>query len=227
MFMEPIGNFEQFESSTLTGLVNDGDGPDGAHRRRGVADPDREVRARPLRAPAAPTARNLDRVGSAAHRAVARQAVAESQVLLKNDARDAAAPTAASTVYVAGSNADNIGNQAGGWTLTWQGGSTNVIPGQTDPRRHRGRPPRATSRSARTPRRPVPRNAVGVVVVGETPYAEGFGDVGGPQWGYDPGDNGVPRPPKTMQLSDADTAAIDTVCARPRRAWSWSSPAGR
>jgi beta-glucosidase len=28
-------------------------------------------------------------------------------------------------------NADNIGNQAGGWTLTWQGGSTNVIPGTT------------------------------------------------------------------------------------------------
>ncbi len=34
-------------------------------------------------------------------------------------------------VYVAGSNADNIGNQAGGWTLTWQGGSTTQIPGQT------------------------------------------------------------------------------------------------
>ena len=34
-------------------------------------------------------------------------------------------------VYVAGSNADSIGNQAGGWTLTWQGGSTNQIPGDT------------------------------------------------------------------------------------------------
>ena len=34
-------------------------------------------------------------------------------------------------VFVAGSNADNIGNQAGGWTLTWQGGLTNVIPGTT------------------------------------------------------------------------------------------------
>ena len=36
----------------------------------------------------------------------------------------------------------------------------------------------------------MPANAVGVVVVGETPYAEGFGDVGGPQWAYDPGDHG-------------------------------------
>ena len=59
----------------------------------------------------------------------------------------------------------------------------------------------------------MPSKAVGIVVVGETPYAEGFGDVGGPQWAYDPGDNNVPRPPKTMQLSDADTAAVNKVCA--------------
>jgi beta-glucosidase len=59
---------------------------------------------------------------------------------------------------------------------------------------------------------PVPPGAHGIVVVGETPYAEGFGDVGGPRWAWDPGDNGVPRPPKTMQLSDADTDAIATVC---------------
>ena len=51
-------------------------------------------------------------------------------------------------------------------------------------------------------------------MVGETPYAEGFGDVGGPQWAYDPGDHNVPRPPKTMQLSDADTAAVNKVCAQ-------------
>ena len=62
--------------------------------------------------------------------------------------------------------------------------------------------------------KPVPRDAAGVVVVGETPYAEGFGDVGGPLWAYDPGDNGVPRPPKTMQLSDADEQAVRKVCAR-------------
>jgi beta-glucosidase len=49
--------------------------------------------------------------------------------------------------------------------------------------------------------------------VGETPYAEGFGDVGGPQWAYDPGDHGVPRQKQTMQLSDADTLAIRKVCA--------------
>jgi beta-glucosidase len=60
----------------------------------------------------------------------------------------------------------------------------------------------------------IPANAAGIVVVGETPYAEGFGDVGGPQWGYDPGDHGVLRQKQTMQLSDADTLAIRRVCSQ-------------
>jgi beta-glucosidase len=115
-------------------------------------------------------------------------------------------------VYVAGSNADNIGNQAGGWTLTWQGGSTNVIPGQTilDGVRATAKRQVTFSETAATP---VPRDAAGIVVVGETPYAEGFGDVGGPLWAWDPGDSNVPRPPKTMQLSDADQAALTKVCS--------------
>jgi len=116
-------------------------------------------------------------------------------------------------VYVAGSNADNIGNQAGGWTLTWQGGSTNQIPGTTILQgirdQARGDVTYSTDASA-----PIDPHATGVVVVGETPYAEGFGDVGGPQWGYDPGDNGVLRPPQTMQLNAADKAAVDKVCSQ-------------
>ena len=149
-------------------------------------------------------------IGSPAHRALARKAVQKSQVLLKND-RNALPIAKGRPIYVAGSNADNIGNQAGGWTLTWQGGSTNVIPGQTIldgiSAQHRS-VTFSEDASAR-----VPRGAVGVVVVGETPYAEGFGDVGGPRWAYDPGDNNQPRPEKTMRLSDADSAAVDRVCA--------------
>ena len=154
---------------------------------------------------------HIDEVGSAEHRQVAREAVAKSQVLLKNGGRTLPLDDA-DDVYVAGSNADNIGNQAGGWTITWQGGSTNVFPGDTIlDGIEAGADGSVTFSEAAS--EPVPEDAHGVVVVGETPYAEGFGDVGGPQWAWDPGDGNVPRPPKTMLLSDADTAAIETVCA--------------
>jgi beta-glucosidase len=155
---------------------------------------------------------HLGEVGSAAHHAVARKAVQQSQVLLKND-RGTLPIKSRAGIYVAGSNADNIGNQAGGWTLTWQGGSTNKIPGTTildGIRSAAGRAPVTYSETASAPIKP---GSVGVVVVGETPYSEGFGDVGGPRWGYDPADGGVLRPVKDMKLSAADSAAVDKVCA--------------
>ena len=154
---------------------------------------------------------HLDEIGNTAHRAVARRAVSESQVLLKNRRATLPIESDGRPVYVAGSNADNIGNQTGGWTLTWQGGSANVVPGNTildGIRAAHGNVTFSKDASA-----PVPPGAVGIVVVGETPYAEGFGDVGGPQWAYDPADHNVPRPPQTMQLSAVDAAAVDRVCA--------------
>ena len=159
--------------------------------------------------------RNIDDIGSKKHRDVARRAVAESQVLLRNRQGTLPLKPSKQKVYVAGSNADNIGNQAGGWTLTWQGGSTNVIPGDTILDGIRAAADKQVVFSEKACKR-VPRNAAGIVVVGETPYAEGFGDVDGPLWAYDPGDNGVPRPPKTMLLSDADERAVRKVCARAR-----------
>lgn len=155
---------------------------------------------------------NIDDIGSPAHRAVARRAVAESQVLLKNQ-RHTLPLRKNADLYVAGSNADNIGNQAGGWTLTWQGGSTNQIPGTTILEGIRQAASRGSVTFSEDASAPIRRKQLGVVVVGETPYAEGFGDVGGPRWAYDPGDNGVPRPVKDMQISAADRAAIDKVCA--------------
>jgi beta-glucosidase len=161
--------------------------------------------------------RNIDEIGSRAHHRVAREAAAKSSVLLKN--RDRTLPfrlRRGQGVYVAGSNADSIGNQAGGWTITWQGNSNHVIPGTTilDGIEELARGPVAYSQDASAP---IDSSDIGVVVVGETPYAEGFGDVGGPRWGFDPGENGVLRPPKTMHLSAEDKAAVDRVCAEARR----------
>src|SRR3954466_8311891 len=64
-------------------------------------------------------------VGNQAHRDLARQAVRESQVLLKN--RNAVLPLAKNAkVFVAGKNADDKGNQSGGWTISWQAQSGSV-----------------------------------------------------------------------------------------------------
>ncbi|AGS72000.1 glycoside hydrolase family 3 protein [Streptomyces collinus] len=134
-------------------------------------------------------------IGSPAHRAVARAAAAESQVLLKNSG--GLLPLKKSQkVYVAGSNADDIGNQSGGWTVTWQGSSGNITPGTTILQGMREAGGHVTySKDASAP---TAGYDVGVVVVGETPYAEGVGDVG----------NG-----HELTLSAADQAAVDKVCA--------------
>ncbi|WP_456786766.1 glycoside hydrolase family 3 N-terminal domain-containing protein [Cellulomonas sp. P5_C5] len=134
-------------------------------------------------------------VGSPEHRAVAREAAARSQVLLKN--ADGLLPLAADTkVYVAGSNADDLGNQAGGWTISWQGGSGDITTGTSILEGIQAADASVTySKDASAP---VGDAQVGVVVVGETPYAEGQGDVG---------NNG-----RSLSLSAADRTAIDTVC---------------
>ena len=139
---------------------------------------------------------NIDTIGSPAHRAVAREAVAKSQVLLKNSGK--ALPLRKNQrIYVAGVNANDLGNQAGGWTVTWQGQSGNTaFPGTTILQGIQQNSSRVTySADASTP---TAGNDVGVVVVGETPYSEGVGDVG----------NG-----HTLNLSAADRANIDKVCS--------------
>jgi beta-glucosidase len=155
---------------------------------------------------------NLDDVGSAEHRALAREAVAKSQVLLKNS--DSVLPLEENAkVYVAGRNADDMGNQAGGWTLSWQGASgQHRIPGNTILDGIRQVAPDAQVTYSKDASAPVDNADVGLVVVGETPYSEGFGDVGGPRWGFDPEDGGVLREPKSLELQPGDAAVVDTVC---------------
>jgi beta-glucosidase len=151
---------------------------------------------------------NVGLVGRAAHRAVARAAVAESQVLLKNS-RHALPLSRHAKLYVAGRNADDIGNQAGGWTIAWQGVPGDTIPGTTILEGIREVAPRARVTYSADASAPIGDADVGIVVVGETPYAEGYGDVGGPECGFCAP---AQLEEKSLSLQAGDKAVIDKVC---------------
>ncbi|MFN7999204.1 MAG: glycoside hydrolase family 3 C-terminal domain-containing protein, partial [Bryobacteraceae bacterium] len=115
--------------------------------------------------------------GSPEHRAVARQAVRESLVVLKNDRKTLPLSKSGGRIHVAGKSANDLGNQCGGWTITWQGKSGEVTPGGTTILQAiRG----AVSKDAKVTFSADGSGAkganVGVVVIGETPYAEMNGD---------------------------------------------------
>ncbi|CAK9173870.1 unnamed protein product [Ilex paraguariensis] len=123
-------------------------------------------------------------LGAQEHRELAREAVRKSLVLLKNDESAdnplLPLPKKASKILVAGSHADNIGNQCGGWTIEWQGLSGNITAGTTiltaikntvDPKTevvYIEKPDAAYVKSEKF--------SYAIVVVGEPPYAETFGD---------------------------------------------------
>ena len=115
--------------------------------------------------------------GSPEHRAVARQAVRESLVLLKNDRKVLPLSKTAARIHVAGKSADDLGNQCGGWTIDWQGKSGEVTPGGTTVlaaiRKAVGGDTQVTFSKDGSG---AAGATVGVVVIGEKPYAEGDGD---------------------------------------------------
>lgn len=121
-------------------------------------------------------------IGAKAHRDVARQAVRESLVLLKNNANILPlAPN--SKVLVAGDAADNIGKQSGGWSITWQGtdnlnedfpGATSIFAGiEQTVDAAGGQAWLSVDGQFDATNKP----DVAIVVFGEEPYAEGNGDI--------------------------------------------------
>jgi beta-glucosidase len=115
--------------------------------------------------------------GSAEHRAVARQCVRESLVLLKNDRRALPVSKTLARIHVAGKSADDIGNQCGGWTIDWQGKSGDVMTGGTTILKA------IQATAAKTTKVTFSKDGsgaagadIGIVVIGETPYAEMLGD---------------------------------------------------
>lgn len=117
-------------------------------------------------------------IGSASHREVARRAVRESLVVLKDTHVLPISPTTPQ-ILVSGSAANNIGKQSGGWTVEWQGIDGNWIPGTTILKGIQ----EIASSSAQVKYDPqgefIDQKGladVAIAVVGETPYAEGWGD---------------------------------------------------
>lgn len=200
MFMVP-SNYQTLETD-LTTLVNNGVVPtsrvDDAVRRVLTQKFELGLFEHPF------TDRStIGQIGDSAHRAVAARAAAESQVLLKN-AHHILPLSTQQRIYVAGSNADNLGSQTGGWTLSWQGQPGPIAdPGTTILQAIQAKDRHVTYSADASA--PTGGHDVGVVVVGEHPYAEGPGDVGGPSW--------APNGPITsLDLTKADQAAVDTVC---------------
>jgi beta-glucosidase len=123
-----------------------------------------------------------DTVGCSTHRDIARQAVRESLVLLKDDGI-LPLPKTNTTILVAGSKGNDVGAMCGGWTISWQGGLGNITEGTTVLEGFQqmigSENVVYTSNSGQ-----IPNADYAVVVVGENPYAEGAGDLFGNVGGF-------------------------------------------
>jgi beta-glucosidase len=121
----------------------------------------------------------ITNIGAEAHRQVAREAVRKSLVLLKNDDHTLPIARDVKKIVVAGQAADDIGLQCGGWTIEWMGKPGTITPGTTLLTAIKG----AVSTDTTVDYDPDGRFSetdtvaeIGLVVLSESPYAEGTGD---------------------------------------------------
>lgn len=164
-----------------------------------------------------PLGGKFELLGAPGHRAVARQAVRESLVLLKNDHRVLPLDPKRD-LLVAGDGANDMGKQSGGWTLNWQGvGSTRAdFPnGETiwegiDKAVRSAGGHAELAIDGRYTRKP----GAAIVVFGEDPYAEFQGDI--PTLWYKPGDD---RDLQLIQRLKAEGIPVVAVFLSGRPLW--------
>ncbi|KAJ3673261.1 hypothetical protein LUZ60_006635 [Juncus effusus] len=145
-----------------------------------------------------------DQIGKKEHRELAREAVRKSLVLLKNGKSSYGSPVLplpkkAGKILVAGTHADNIGYQCGGWTIEWQGSSGQITAGTTilDAVKSTVDPSTTVvfSENPTTDYLKTQNFNYAIVVVGELPYSETAGDS------------------LNLTLPDPGPSTIQTVCA--------------
>ena len=171
------GDLTMFQEGVCKGVIN-GDIP---HQR--IDDAVRRILRQKFRLglfeQPFPDASVLSSIGIASHREVARQAVRESLVLLKN--KNSVLPLRKTArIAVVGEFADNTGLQSGGWTVNWQGTTENYTGATTVLEGIRKKSSTEVFYDENGDAN-LPDVDVAVVVVGEHPYAEFFGDIGHPE----------------------------------------------
>ena len=118
----------------------------------------------------------LDLVGAAEHRALAREAVQKSLVLLKNEGQVLPLAKDTPAIFVAGAGAQDIGMMSGGWTISWQGAMGAIEPGTTILQAIKDTVSPGTVVQYDPAGDFEGTAEVGIAVVAEAPYAEGVGD---------------------------------------------------
>jgi len=120
---------------------------------------------------------SLNTIGSDDHRKIARQAVRESVVLLKNENIIPISKNI-NKLIVSGRGADNLGMQCGGWTIDWQGGQGDITIGTTilDGIKNAVSEDTNILYSENALDLEDSDGDLAIVVIGEDPYTEFFGD---------------------------------------------------